>query len=112
MMKDGFGATESVVLSLLEDYHDKGHIVFTDNFYSSPNLFNELQQHEIGACGTVKPSRQNMPVDLNPRQLVLQKGDPPAFRRWEDLIACAWHDTKRVHFLSNVSGNGTIDKEI
>ena len=30
----------------------------------------------------------------------------------ENLVACAWQDTKRVYFLSNVDTNLTIDKAV
>jgi hypothetical protein len=97
---------------LLNGYEDKGHIVYTDNYYTSPNLFNELQKRNIGTCGTVKSGRYNMPRDLGPRVLHLQKGDDPVFQRCNNLVACAWHDTKRVHLLSTVNHNDTIEKVI
>ena len=28
------------------------------------------------------------------------------------MVACAWHDTKRLHFLSTIHTNNTIDKRI
>jgi hypothetical protein len=77
--KDGFTSTESIMLSLLQDYRDKGHVVYTDNFYSSPKLYCELQNMNIGACGTVKAGRQLMPRDIHPDQLHLDKGEDPVF---------------------------------
>src|SRR5206468_3056632 len=44
--------------------------------------------------------------------LRLRKGDDPVFARTGDLVACAWHDTKRVHFISTFHTNLTIDKRI
>jgi len=44
---------------------------------------------------------------LLPSQLNLAKGDDPVFARSDNLVACAWHNTKRVHFLSNVHTNLT-----
>lgn len=29
-----------------------------------------------------------------------------------DLVACAWHDTKGVHFLGTVHNEFTVDKDI
>ena len=107
-----FSTTESIVLSLLDGFENHGHIVYTDNFYSSPRLFKELERRKIGACGTVKPGRKDMPSDLHPKNLNLDRGEMPVFRRTGNLIACAWHDTKRVHFLSNVHANGTVEKRI
>ena len=33
--------TEQVVTSLLDSYEGKGHVVYMDNFYSSPSLIFE-----------------------------------------------------------------------
>ena len=46
-----------------------------------------------------------MPKELLPARLPLQKEDLPVFMWSENLVACAWQDTKRVHFLSNVDTN-------
>jgi hypothetical protein len=56
--------SDHVVLGLLDGYENKGHVVFMDNFYSSPNLFAKLELKHIGACGTVKGNRQKMPKVL------------------------------------------------
>lgn len=83
-----------------------------DNFYSSPTLFKKLENKHIGACGTVKFNREGMPKELNPKNLKLKKGDDPVFMRKGNLVACAWHDTKRLTLLSTVDTNLTIDKRI
>ena len=75
----GVSFSEQVVLSLLEGYENKGHIVHLDNFYSAPILFKKLEEMNIGACGTVKANRKQMPKELLPERLPLQKGDLPVF---------------------------------
>jgi len=107
-----FTVTESICLSLLDGFDNFGFKLFTDNYYTSPDLFNELEQRKIGACGTVKAGRKHMPNDLHPKNLHLKKGDDPEFMRCNNMVACAWHDTKRVHFLSTIHTNNTIDKRI
>jgi hypothetical protein len=94
------GLAEQVVLNLCSGYENKNHIVYMDNYYSNPQLFSKLQNNGIGACGTVNPLRKHMPEGLKPRVLALRKGDDPVFYRAGDMTACAWHDTKRVTFLS------------
>ena len=89
-----------------------GHHVFTDNFYSSPHLFRQLAKENIGACGTVKAGRQGMPAILHPSNLLLTKHDPPVFARSGNLVACAWHDTKRVNFLSSMHNDLTMEKSV
>jgi len=48
------GNSGAVVLSLLSpSYLEKGHVLFVDNWYSSPLLFRHLHKCNTGACGTV-----------------------------------------------------------
>jgi hypothetical protein len=60
----------------------------------------------------VKAGRKNMPPEIHPKRLDLHKGDDPAFMRSDNLVAFAWHDTNRVHFLSSLHTNNTIHKDI
>ena len=108
----GVNLTDQVVLTLLDGYEGKGHIVFMDNFYSSPGLYCMLEEKNIGACGTVAGNRVGMPSQLKRDDLKLKKGDEPVFMRCGNLVACAWQDTKRVTMLSTVDTNLTIDKKI
>lgn len=50
--------------------------------------------------------------ELKPRELPLRKGDDPVFMRCNHLLACAWHDTKRLMMLSTVHDNSCITKRI
>ena len=45
-----FTVTEQVVLKLVEDLHDTGHIIYTDSFYTSPNVVKEMQSQGMGDC--------------------------------------------------------------
>ena len=45
--------TQKVVLRLMAPLKGKGYRVFTNNFYSSPDLFLTLVDKNIHACGTV-----------------------------------------------------------
>ena len=42
-----------------------GYEMYTDNWYTSPTLFHQLQARKTGAVGTVKTTRRFMPRDLN-----------------------------------------------
>lgn len=104
--------TEHVVLSLLHGYENKGHIVFMDNFYSSPLLYAKLESKKIGACGTVQGNRRFMPKELLQKNIKLKRGDDPVFMRSGNIVVCAWHDVKRLTMLSTVDTDLTIDKQI
>lgn len=56
------GMSGSLVITLLNDYLDKGHVVFLDNWYTSPALFEKLYKRRTGACGTVRKTRAGLPT--------------------------------------------------
>jgi len=89
-----------VVLDLLQGYENQGHVVYMDNFYSSPDSFRELQLKGIGACNTVQSNRKNMPTDFRPDRLKLER-----LMRSDNMVAIAWHDVKRVTCLTTVHTN-------
>ena len=53
---EGFGY--DVVMTLLDSLKNKGHVLFTDNFYSSPELFIALLNECAFASGTVRTTRK------------------------------------------------------
>ena len=55
-----------------------------------------------------------MPQELNPSALSLKKGDSLVFmqKKDDDLVACAWHDTKRLTLLSTIDNNLTLEKNV
>jgi len=52
-----------VVLDLIDDdrLRNKGYRIFMDNFYSSPDLFRDLQKDGFEACGTLRSNRKGIP---------------------------------------------------
>jgi hypothetical protein len=108
----GVGMTEQVCVGLCEGFENFGHKLYVDNFYTSPSLFLKLKDSGIGCCGTARAGRKHMPRDIHPNILATAKGDPPIYMRSDDLIACAWHDTKRLTMLSTIHTNNVINKVI
>ncbi|CAG5133940.1 unnamed protein product [Candidula unifasciata] len=108
------GTTSTLVKRLLDGYEFKGHILYCDSFYSSPALFQELKEMQIGACGTVSERRKHFPEMLKKKQLKLKKADNPVFCVTEDksMLAVTWHDTKRVNLISTVHSNDVMDKTV
>ena len=55
--------TTRVVLGLLEEAKllDKGHHIYMDNYYSSPELFYELFHRQTYVCGTAHLIQKGMP---------------------------------------------------
>jgi hypothetical protein len=41
-----------------------GHLLYMDNFFSSPDLSDDLTKQKINCCGTVQTKRKGMPHDM------------------------------------------------
>ena len=51
-------------MKLVEGLEGKGYNRFVDNWYSSPQLFIDLEKKKILACGTVRAGRKGLPGDI------------------------------------------------
>ena len=60
-------ATQATVTILTRGLKGFGHKLYMDNFFSSPDLFDDLAQKKISCCGTVRLHRKGMPKDLKPK---------------------------------------------
>ena len=48
---------------------DKGHCMYMENFYTSPELYEELFFCSMYACGTVCPNRKGLPKAVTAAKL-------------------------------------------
>jgi hypothetical protein len=94
-------ATHTTVRHLTRKVERHGHKLYVDNFFSSPDLFNDLTKRKINCCGTVRPNRKGMPQDLLPRNNRLKRGDILSRSR-DDLMAMVWRDKRDIHVLTNM----------
>ena len=46
-----------------------------DNYFSSPDLHNNLTEQKINCCSTVRPNCKGMPVDCRSKTLKLKWGN-------------------------------------
>ena len=59
------GLSYDVVMQMVEVLQNRGYVVYTDNFYSSPTQIKELVNNGFGAVGTMDPTHRECPVVLN-----------------------------------------------
>lgn len=90
------GISGNIVMTLMEPYLNKGHVLVTDNWYSSPALFFLLHRKKTNAFGTVRKTRRGMPNITNK----LCKGEV-AFQSTDKLLALKWMDKREVLMLSS-----------
>lgn len=90
------GVSGAVVTTLLSEYFGKGHTLWCDNWYTSPNLFKYLHDRSTNACGTVRSNRKNLPKFKK-----LKKGEMETQCKGP-LLAIKWHDRREVHILTTL----------
>lgn len=76
----------------------KGYKVYMDNYYTSPELFSELDLLNTYACGTVRTNRKGVPKAFTAVKRMKQ-GDG-IFRRKGNLLAVKFHDKRDIHMLT------------
>ena len=105
--------SERVVKDLVEPYYGSERTIYMDNYYSSVPLYRHLADHDLGACGTVRPNRRGLPEDVRRGSLRLTSEDPPVFfTQGEELMVVTWQDTKRVNVMSTVHDNDVQEKRV
>lgn len=119
-----FSITEKIPITLLQPYLNNGHILFTDNFFTTPRLAHYLLQNGTALVGTVRPNQKKK----IPKQLAstcLEKGEAEFFyTQFQRVLGVKYRATKDkaqkrqkiVHLLSTVRSNsmensGKSDKD-
>ena len=89
---------------------NKGHIIYCDNYYTSPALVAKLCKLGFGCCGTVRYTTQGILHAADPKRHNMKKGDDP-----KQIVKCGqmcivWQVNKSVTLLTNV-GNSEVSKK-
>ena len=94
-------ATMKLVLGLLEKGQllDKGDNVFTDNYYTSPELLFKFFYRQTFGTGTVQGNGKNMPKAVV--RANLKKGES-CFHRNDKLLCLKWCDKCQVTVLTTI----------
>ncbi|XP_069104408.1 piggyBac transposable element-derived protein 4-like [Argopecten irradians] len=95
----GNGSTYYVVMRLMEPNLNKGHHLYTDNYYSSPQLFYDLFMNATLACGTLRSNRRGVPKAM--KEAHPTKGEISVFNNGT-LVALKYADKKDVSFLTTI----------
>ena len=102
VLDPGSTQTTKVVVGLMQKGNllGRGHHVYTDNYYSSPDLFLELHNKECFACGTCQKNQKSLPKAVTTAKLK-RKGDC-IFRRDGPLLCLKWQEKKDMLMLSTI----------
>lgn len=86
--------------------------IFTDRYYTGPEIAKELLAMKTNLTGTVMPTRLGMPPNLKRDCKTLRKGQIMSKRKG-DILVVSWKDKRLVTVLSTFSkGSNTCRTEI
>lgn len=95
------GLCSQVVLDLMAGFEQKGHELYTDNYYTSPQLFQCLYDKGINACGTARPNRKHFPKELVQKKKRHERGFYD-YRSNGPLLAIRWMDKRYIYFVTTL----------
>ncbi|GFO16034.1 PiggyBac transposable element-derived protein 4-like [Plakobranchus ocellatus] len=85
-------------MSMVQPYLGNKHVVFFDNFFSSPRLALDLLRKDTYCCGTIRPNRKGWPYPKSKQR----KGE--AKMKLSGLIvATQWTDKRQINVISTSS---------
>jgi len=101
------GLCSRVVLELMEGLEDHGFELYTDNYYTSPQLFLTLYKKGVNCCGTARTNRKGFPKSLIKKRK--ENRGYYDYRSNGPLLAVAWFDRKYVYFITTMHRAETTD---
>lgn len=130
---DPLGMSGAIVKKMISRYLGKGHILYTDNWYTSPALCHFLHENKTGSCGTVRNNRKFMPkftVNMtrleNPsssdegdevpaqnerrkRRKGKKKDRYTQREKSGEILAVKWNDKRAVHLLTTIHKGEVVE---
>lgn len=100
---NNLGLASAVVLKLCQPLYEKGHIIYTDRFYTSPTLLVSLRHVGLSGCGTIMTNRKYFPKEIiKPKKQCKTPGESE-YRQCQrtGIVATRWVDKAPIYFLSN-----------
>ena len=95
------GLCSMVVLDLMAGLEHTGLHLYTDNYYTSPLLYNHLYNRGINACGTARVNRRHFPKELETVCTRVNRGYYD-YLSSGPLLACVWVEKRTIYFLSTL----------
>jgi hypothetical protein len=85
---------------MIQGYEEKGHVLYIDNWFTSPAVIAALKQKGIRCCGSVRRNRRGMPIIPDAEVRALGRGQWIQ-RQKDDTSLAVWKDQKVVWLLYN-----------
>jgi len=94
------GSTYDTVMRMTAEYQHQQFFLFTDNWFTSPAVLDELKRRGIRCCGSVKRNRRGMP-DITDEQIKALRQDEWLQRQHGDSTVAVRRDRKAMWLLYN-----------
>ncbi len=97
------GMTHDLILNFLDTYKFLNHILYIDNFFTSPTLLKSLAKLGIAACGSVQMNRKCMPSSSQITETMLKtmdRGNSYHFQH-DNICLNVWKDANILKVLYN-----------
>lgn len=95
--------TEMLVWSYMQEYKQRGHHLFLDNYYTSNNICKHLKAIQIDVTGTVRANRTGSPTEA--KSLKLAKGEFKSWKSEQNMLFVLFSDRNVVRLLSTCHDN-------
>ena len=105
MARAGLNHTTNVVLTLMRPLANHGYDLYTDRFYTSPVLADELLQIGTTLTGTVMCNRKNMPAAVKVNKQ--KRGDVATFHKGQTVVV-QWTDKRTLTILTTKHKNTMV----
>jgi hypothetical protein len=98
--KTAEGSTFHTVMRMIDQYQNRSHILYCDNWFTSPLLLDALKQKGIRVCGSVRRNRKGLPALSVDDTDALNRGDWLQQQKGDTSLA-VWKDQKLMWVLYN-----------
>ena len=85
---------------MVQQYQQQQLVLFTDNWFTSPAVLDELKRRGIRCCGSVRRNRRGMPAISDAEVATLRQGEWVQ-RQKGDATVAVWRDQKAMWLLYN-----------
>jgi hypothetical protein len=99
-VKTAEGSTFHTVMRMIDQYQNRGHILYCDSWFTSPLLLDSLKQKGIRCCGSVRRNRKGLPAIADEVIGQLNRGDWIQQQKRDTSLA-VWKDQKLMWILYN-----------
>ncbi|CAG4949362.1 unnamed protein product [Parnassius apollo] len=93
----------NIVLNLCSNLLNKGHTMYTDNWYTSADLADKLLDSETHLVGTLRKNRKRLPKEVT--EMKLKSGEYISRENQRGITVIKWRDKREVLLLSTKRSN-------